>query len=225
MGEDPDFVYNVGCPRIDYVQEVLAHYKNKPLTVNDLKNIKVLVSYLILKSLFLIVSQHPVTTEFDQARLQIEQTLKALQHLKMNTVMLWPNSDAGSDQVSKGIRTFSEAQNPDWLYLVKNIELEDYIRLLNQTSCIVGNSSSALREGAFIGVPSVNVGTRQHQRLRAANVIDVSCEVSAIEEAIQKQVAHGPYAQDSLYGQGKAAHKIIDILISSDVCIQKTITY
>ena len=135
---------------------------------------------------FLLVSQHSVTTEYGKSRNQIEETLEALAELKIPTIMLWPNADAGGNDISKGIRTFREKNNPSWLYLFKNLPSKIYVHLMNTTSCLVGNSSSGLREGAFIGTPEVNIGTRQNKRLRAKNVTQVDHNSHQIIDAIRK---------------------------------------
>ena len=84
---------------------------------------------------------------------KIEQTLGALKSLGMPTIILWPNADAGSDEVSKGIRSFREKNNAEWLHAYINLPTDIYIHLMNITSCLIGNSSSGLREGSFIGTP------------------------------------------------------------------------
>ena len=94
----------------------------------------------------------------------------ALNEIKMQTLLLWPNIDAGSDDVSKGIRTFRENNNTDWLHAFVNLPITVYIHLMNITSCLIGNSSSGIREGAFIGTPVVYIGTRQSKRMRSYNV-------------------------------------------------------
>ncbi len=222
MGEPADNVFTVGCPRIDLVLEILA----EPEPAEDLFDVyKGVGPRLDLSRPFLLVSQHPVTTEYEQARRHIEETLEALRRLAMPTIMLWPNVDAGSERIAKGIRTFRERYAPDWLHLFINLPMEAYTRLMARTACLVGNSSSAIREGATIGVPAVNVGTRQESRQRGKNVLDVPHDRDAIHEAIVHQIRHGRYASDPIYGDGKAGLRIAEILAVVDVKIQKRLTY
>jgi UDP-N-acetylglucosamine 2-epimerase len=94
-----------------------------------------------------------------------------------------------------------------------------------QTACLVGNSSSGIREGAFIGTPSVNIGSRQTMRERGENVLEVDGEVGAIEAAIKTQIAHGRYDSAPIYGDGTAGEKIAEILSTKSVEVQKRITY
>ena len=216
MGEEAERVFRVGCPSIDAIANISLEFDNDLFTRYGGVGPKI-----DLSQPYLLVLQHPVTTEYDQAYSQIEETLSALEQIRMPTIMLWPNMDAGSDKVAKGIRVFREHKKPDWLHLFRNFAVEDYGRVLNNSACIVGNSSSAIREGAFLGVPAVNIGSRQEGRERGANVMDVPHDREAIVEAIERQVAHGRYAPDFLYGDGKAGRRTADILASCDLSIKK----
>ena len=224
MGEDPNYVFNVGCPRIDLVADEL-----KKDSLHELKNLFKLyggvgASFDISKP-FILVSQHSVTTEFGNNRSQIEETLEALRRLNMPTIMLWPNSDAGGDDISKGIRSFREKHNPKWLHLFKNLPINIYVHLMNTTACLVGNSSSGVREGGFIGTPVVNIGTRQNSRLQSNNVLQSGYSSDEIFAAIKKQITHGRYESNSLYGDGTSGKKIAEILAGELPNIQKKITY
>lgn len=224
MGESPEYTFNVGCPRIDLVAEELEtnSYDKVKNLFHDYRGVG---KPLDLLKPFLLVSQHPVTTEFGNGRWQIEQTLHALERFKMPTMLLWPNVDAGSDDISKGIRTFRELHKPDWLYIIKNLPTDIYIHLMNSTACLVGNSSSGIREGAFIGTPVVNIGTRQTARMRAQNVVDVGYSSDEIYKGIQKQLSHGKYSRDLMYGDGTAGNRIAHILETVTPPIQKSINY
>ena len=224
LGEDKKMVFNVGCPRIDLVEDTI---KRKSIgKMND-----VLIKYggvgqpIDLEKPFLMVCQHPVTTEYENNRWHIEQTLEALSKLNIQTLMLWPNVDAGSDDISKGIRTFRERKNPEWLYVVKNLPSEFYFNLMNQTKCLVGNSSAGIREGAYIGTPVVNIGMRQMKRMRGDNVIDVDYKSSEIVSAVKMQLENGKYKSNHIYGDGKAGEKITEILAYIDPPVQKVICY
>ena len=162
MGEDSNFVFNVGCPRLDLVEEELKKDSMRFLLKenNIFDDFKGVGEKLNLNEPFLLVSQHPVTTEFSESRSQIECTLEALKKLRMQTIILWPNVDAGSDEVSKGIRSFRESNKVEWLHAFINLPTKVYIHLMNVTACLVGNSSSGIREGAYIGTPVVNIGSR-----------------------------------------------------------------
>jgi UDP-hydrolysing UDP-N-acetyl-D-glucosamine 2-epimerase len=225
LGEEEQYVFNVGCPRIDLVARELERNSDQVLEGLFSKYSGVGPGNFDLHKPFLLVSQHPVTTEFGNNRKQIEETLFALAELKMPTIMLWPNIDAGSDDISSGIRTFREKFKPDWLHLFKNLPTPVYIHLMKNTACLLGNSSSGVREGAIIGTPVVNIGSRQHNRLSGTNAINAGYNRIEIVEAINAQLANGKYPTDPLYGSGVAGEQIADILASINPPIQKTITY
>jgi UDP-hydrolysing UDP-N-acetyl-D-glucosamine 2-epimerase len=174
---------------------------------------------------YVVVLQHPVTTEYGQGFAQINETLKAISAIRMQTVWLWPNVDAGSDDVSKGLRVFREKHDPDYIHFYRNFSPDDYVRLIRSCACLVGNSSSGLREAAFLGVPSVNIGSRQSGRERAENVVDVGYDGRAIREAIERQLAHGHYAPSEMFGTGHAGRRIAEILATAPLKVQKRLSY
>jgi UDP-hydrolysing UDP-N-acetyl-D-glucosamine 2-epimerase len=230
MGENPEYVFVTGCPRIDVVKEIIDENRNgngidEDEFWNKYKGVGSRFSFYREK--FLLVMQHPVTTEFGKGREQIRETLMALNQIKMPTIMLWPNADAGSDEISKEIRTFREKYKPDdWLHLFKNLPMEIFVKLMDMCACMVGNSSSAIREGAIIGVPAVNIGTRQQGRERGRNVLDVDYDREQILEAINSQIKVGKYDADYIYGDGKAGERIAKCLAEIDIkkiSIQKRI--
>lgn len=215
MGEDPESVFWVGCPSLDLIPQT-------DLSLNGLFDRYTGVGAPLDPSRpYLVVVQHPVTTEYGQAWEQVWETLRAIARLKMQTVWLWPNVDAGSDDISKGLRVFREQHNPDYIHFYRNFAPEDYLKLINNCACIVGNSSSAIREGAFLGVPAVNVGTRQQGRERGPNVMDVGYDEEEIFRAIKRQIDHGKYAPDHTYGDGRAGERIARILAQYEPAVQK----
>ena len=223
MGENPEYVFTVGCPRIDSVKQIIDENPDVPC---DIFSVCGGVGHIFdLNQPFLLVSQHPVTTEYSDAKKQIFETLYAVAEVGLPIIMLWPNSDAGTEGISRGIRTFREEHPEVVLHAFTNLPMNMYIRLMNNTACLVGNSSSGIREGAFLGTPCVNIGTRQAGRERGANVIDVDCDRNNILEAIKKQIEHGRYASEPIYGDGTAGKKIADILSKVSVNVQKRIMY
>lgn len=221
MGETPERVHVVGCPRMDLVAQVLA---------GDGDNLSAIFAEGVggrfeLDEPFLIVSQHPVTQEFGQGVRQITETLMAVRDLDLPAIVLWPNADAGSEHVATGIRSFREHHDDSKLHFFKNLAPEDYLRLMARTACIVGNSSSAIREGSFIGTPAVDVGSRQTGRQRGSNVIDVGYDRGEIAEAVRTQLEHGPYEHEPIYGDGHAGERIADILARCSLSIDKRMAY
>jgi UDP-hydrolysing UDP-N-acetyl-D-glucosamine 2-epimerase len=221
LGEDPDSVHVVGCPRMDLVAEVLADGGNG---LSDLFATGVGGSFS-LDEPFLLVSQHPVTTEYGDGKRQIQETLKALQELDVPAIMLWPNADAGSEHIAAGIRQWREHNDDSKLHFFKNLPTADYVKLMARTACLVGNSSSAIREGSFIGTPAVNIGPRQEGRDRGSNVADVDYDAQQITDAVRAQMQNGRYEMEPIYGDGHAGERIADILASRELSIHKRITY
>ena len=220
MGEDPERVFLTGCPAIDIVADL-------DLTPPD----DLFIRYkgvgpdLDIHKPYLVVLQHPVTTEYGRGFDQINETLKAIKSIRMQTVWLWPNVDAGSDSISKGLRMFRENEKPDYAHFYRHFSVEDYARLIANCACLVGNSSSAIREGSFLGVPAVDIGTRQAFRERASNCINVDYNHKEIEEAIRHQIKNGHYPSSKIYGDGQAGERIADLLSAVSMKIQKRLMY
>lgn len=223
MGEAPETVFVVGCPRIDLVAEIAAADGEIPYA--EWLTREGVGADIDFSRPFLLVNQHPVTTEYGQGKRQIWETLEALDELRMPTIMLWPNVDAGSEDIASGMRTFREKRKPDYIRFYKNFPIETYIRLLRSCACAVGNSSAPIREGAFLGVPAVNIGTRQAGRDRGPNVADVGYDRHEIVDAIRRQLAHGRYPSSALYGDGQAGPRIADALARVPLRIQKRLAF
>ena len=220
LGENPKHVHMVGCPRIDLVAELISNNIFKTnITKNGVGN------YVDLTKPFLLVSQHPVTTEFGSGEEQIRMTLEAIKEINLPAIIIWPNADAGSEDISRGIRIWREEKLDKDMHFFKNLPISDYIYLMQNTICLIGNSSSGIREGAFIGTPVVNIGSRQNSRDRGKNVKDVAYNKDEIVKAVISQINHGKYKSENIYGDGTAGKKIADILYRENVDIQKKITY
>ncbi len=220
MGEEKDTVHLTGCPAMDLVADA-----DLTLPPDLFKRYAGVGADIDPDRPYLVVLQHPVTTEYGQGFAQISETLNAISAIGMQVAWLWPNVDAGSDDVSKGLRVFREHTNPDYLHFYRNFSPEDYLRLIKHCACLVGNSSSGLREGVFMGVPCVNIGTRQQGRERGVNVIDVPYDAEKIGAAIRCQLEHGPYEPSTLFGNGTAGRRIADILATANFRIQKKLSY
>jgi UDP-hydrolysing UDP-N-acetyl-D-glucosamine 2-epimerase len=222
LGERPEDVYLVGCPRIDLVAEVLEQDRNglgPDLFAQGVGGV------FDLNQPFLLLSQHPVTTEYGEGERQITETLLAVNQLSIPAIALWPNADAGAEDIARGMRKFREHLDDSKIHFFKNLPPDVYLVLMRKTACIVGNSSSAIREGAFIGAPAVNIGTRQAMRQRGRNVVDVDYHCEEIADAVVHQMKHGPYPSEPIYGDGRAGERIADILSRCSWRLQKQITY
>lgn len=222
MGEEPSRVIQTGCPSIDLAAEII---KNPSLNFEPIERYGGVGTRLDSSKEYLVVIQHPVTTEYENARNQVNETLKAIKELGLPTFWFWPNVDAGSDEISKGIRTFREIEKPDNIWFFKNMSPEDFLKVLYNSKCIIGNSSVAIRECAYLGVPAVNIGNRQIGRERGLNVIDVDYNKDAINDAVKYHLKNGRYQSCPLYGDGKAGERIANLLVEIPLVYQKRLTY
>lgn len=223
MGEAAEKVFVTGCPSIDLAATTVA---SPAMDFDPIERYAGVGSRLNNGSKdYLIVMQHPVTTEYQNSRNQIMETLKAVKELGIQTYWFWPNVDAGSDGTSKGIRAFRENENPDNIWFFKSMAPEDFLKFLYNSRGIVGNSSVAIRECSYLGVPAVAVGGRQDGRERGANVIDAGYDKDEIKAAIRKHLLNGRYSHDTLYGIGKAGEKIAELLAKVPLSIEKRLSY
>lgn len=223
MGERPSTVINCGCPSMDLAREVL---QSPQLDFDPYVKYAGVGTTKDLSNGYVVVMQHPVTNEFAESKQQIDETLFAVADLKLPVLWFWPNVDAGSDGTSKGIRAFRERFNPSHIHFFKNMEGKDFLRLLYNSRCLVGNSSVGIRECAFLGVPVINIGSRQSGRQRGPNVIDVEYDRKAISNEIGKLVSTPKKFESShMYGDGQTGSAIADVLSSVEINTDKKIEY
>ena len=217
-GEEPFRVHQVGAPMLDE----LVEGKETPLQ-------RLSVQYnMDLSKPYLLVVQHSVTEEYDQADAQIAATMDALAQFAMTKIWILPNNDAGSSIIRSGILARKRGDT----YTFQNCKREDYLGLMKQAACIVGNSSSAVIEAPVYKVPAVNIGRRQSARLQGENVINCGFSVSEIVEAIRRAIS--PEFRATLdhcvspYGDGRSSPRILDVLINTpktDALLRKQITF
>lgn len=222
LGESPASVFNTGCPSIDIAQEVL---KRNGLTFDPYQKYGGVGSRPALDNGYIVVMQHPVTTEYQDSRKHIEATLDAIRSINQPTLWFWPNVDAGADGTSTGIRSYREKYDLENVHFFKNMEGDDFLNLLDNASCLVGNSSVGIRECAFMGVPVVNIGSRQNRRDRGSNVVDVDYDESEIAAAVKNSLQQKNRTTSDVYGGGDAGQKIASLLAEVPLRFHKTITY
>lgn len=207
LGEKPETIFNVGCPSIDAILNV----KDNPNILNKYE----------LKNDYYLVLQHPVTSEIDDSKIQMEQTLKAVIDLNIEALIILPNNDAGYSQIIENIKSSK-------IKYVKSLSIEDYVNLLKRSKGLIGNSSSGIHETATFNIPTINIGTRQQGRLRSNNVIDVSYNYEEIKNAIVDSRSLIGKEFKKIYGYGDSSDRIIELLKKIKIdksVIQKQITY
>ena len=202
MGEEKFRIFNVGAPQIDEI-------KNKEISKTEEIKKKYNVN---LKKKFILVLLHPVTEEFDNISEQTDELFNALNSFNYNFVWICPNNDAGSFIIKKKILNNRTSNN----IIFENLTRKDFLLFLKNCECIVGNSSSGLLEAPSFKKPSVNIGRRQHMRVRGANVIDCVFKkkqiISAINKALSEIFKKKIRQIKNPYGDGNSSKKILKIL-------------
>lgn len=219
LGEEPFRVFNVGAPQID--EMVQAKYTD----TDELEN-KLSVN---LKNGYILAVMHPVTEEASKAGDQARIFVQALNLFREPKIVVLPNNDAGSNMVKDAILDGKKGE----YHFYSNLKREDYLGLLKNTKCIVGNSSSGLLEAPTFRVPAVNIGRRQNLRFRGINVIDVEFDTEKIREAIEKAMSNEfrKYLYENCinpYGDGHSSERILDLLMNTKVdekWLVKMLTY
>lgn len=211
MGENPKYIFNVGCPSIDTIV-------NTPFM--DKKFLEKKFNLDFSKPTILLI-QHPVTTESEESRQQILTTIKVIKELGIQALVALPNNDAGSSEIIDEIKK----SNLSWY---PSLSTEEFVNIYRNIWAIVGNSSSGIHESSTFGIPAVNIGTRQQNRQRAQNVIDVGYCEEDIKQGISKALYDEDFKLkikdiDNPYGKGSSSSKIINVLkkISLEGIIQK----
>ncbi|MCO6494384.1 MAG: UDP-N-acetylglucosamine 2-epimerase (hydrolyzing) [Bacteroidetes bacterium] len=222
LGEFEDKIYVTGCPSIDLAKDVLD---NPEMDFDPCEKYGGVGSYIDSAKPYLVVMQHPVTTEYSNAKSQAKILVEVIHELDINTFWFWPNPDAGSDGTSNALRSYREEFPNNKLRFFKNMEGRDFLKLLLHSKCLIGNSSVGIRECSFLGVPVVNIGSRQNRRLRAHNVLDVDFDKEHIKDAVLKQLEKGRIESESIYGSGNAGKNIADVISKIELSINKVISY
>lgn len=223
MGELSDNVVCVGCPGTDLLLETpKISFEELRYQLYKLSGQRDFLEKLIPG--YVLVIQFPMTTELADAKAHIEETLNALKDLGRPIIILKPNPDAGGDIVSDCIEKFKEEN--DNVLVAKHFPPHLFVNLMRQASVMVGNSSAGIRETGYFGLPTINIGNRQIGRERTRNIIDVPNDAKLIRQEIEKQIEHGPYETESVYGDGTACKQIAEIVSTLDYSqIQKRISY
>jgi GDP/UDP-N,N'-diacetylbacillosamine 2-epimerase (hydrolysing) len=219
LGEEPFRVHNVGAPQVD---ELVQGLYSTPAQL-------MLRHGLSFDRPFILIVQHPVTEEFDQAEIQINATMQALAQFELPKVVILPNNDAGSLMIREGI---DRHRRGDY-FVFANLRREEYLGLMTQAACMVGNSSSGLLEAPTFELPAVNLGRRQHRRMQGRNVINAPFEEQAIIAALRQALSPAFKADlrgncPNPYGDGRASERIVDLLQNTEITdriLVKNLTY
>lgn len=218
MGENQKFVFFTGSPAIDEV----IHNK-----ITDKKTLENRYGFEFTGNEILLV-QHPVTTQVEQAGKQIFNTLKAIHKINTPTIAIAPNSDPGNNKIIDHLKSFSKT-HPSFK-MFKSLPRSDYLGMLKNCKVLVGNSSSGLIEASYFKIPVVNIGTRQKNREKGPNVLDTDNSINSIYDAIVKslKITKQQLSSSRIYGNGDASKKIVHCLETIKInqhLIEKQISY
>jgi UDP-N-acetylglucosamine 2-epimerase (non-hydrolysing)/GDP/UDP-N,N'-diacetylbacillosamine 2-epimerase (hydrolysing) len=220
MGEDPSRVFVVGAPALD---TILNEKLPEPAELSRKYGVD-------LSKPILLVLQHSVVTECEDAADQIKETLEAIVELKHQTILIYPNADAGGRRMVKVIKKYEKYP---FIKSFKSLPYKDYLGLMSVASVMIGNSSSGIIEAPSFHLPVVNIGSRQNGRERSTNVIDVGYDRKKIIKAVEKALYDEEFRKNvrkckNPYGDGKAGERIAKILAEINITpelLQKKITY
>ena len=215
MGEKKQNIYSVGCPSIDALldeKDCSKEYIKKKFRID-------------LEKKFLILIQHPVTSEINSGY-QITNTLKAVKKIDIDKLIIYPNNDAGSKKIIKVI-------NSSGFKIARTLNLREYKTILSKASLLIGNSSSGIHEAATFKIPVINIGTRQSGRLKPPNLISTSYNARDIRKKINYVLNNKFFIKKmkslkNPYGDGKTSKRIVRLLSQINISkkiIQKRITY
>jgi len=220
MGERPEYVFNTGSPDI----EVARKFARESLD-NDALRRTGSGAHIDTDNAYLITSYHPVTTELEYLAENTRTILQALYELGIPTFWFWPNFDAGAEEkIARELRAFNDTTKDHKIKFMRYIPPKQYLALLKRAKCLVGNSSAGIKECSYLGVPVVNLGSRQEKRLRGDYVLDASHNKKEIINAIERQLKKGSYPSSRLYYKPNTSKKIADTLATIDLYIQKSFT-
>ncbi|QDC51748.1 UDP-N-acetylglucosamine 2-epimerase (hydrolyzing) [Candidatus Methylopumilus universalis] len=197
LGESKETIYVIGSPDIDIM--------NSP----ELPTLEKVKSYYHFNFKdYAILMFHPVTTEYRSIQQQISTIVDCALQVSQNFVVLYPNNDHGTEFI---LQEYERLQGCSRFAIYPSMRFEYFLTLLKHANYIIGNSSAGIREAPHFGVPTINLGSRQHRRVQTSSVINVSINCKDIVEAI-KLVQVMPRISRTLFGNGNSAGEFIQVL-------------
>lgn len=222
LGEEPFRIFNFGNPGLDRL------IKAKKIAVNKIPELEKFITNSSEQYLLLI--QHALSSEYNKSKSQMEITLKTIKEMEIKTIIIYPNSDAGSEDIINVIKKYEKLK---YIKAIKNIPRLSFINILRNASCLIGNSSCGILEAPILKIPVINIGNRQKERLHSENVKFVKHKKNEIKQAINQSLYDKKYIRDiqkcsNPYGDGKSSRKIVKLLETINVnenLLIKDITY
>ncbi len=206
LGEKEDSVFVIGSPDLDLMN---------PSGLPELNMVK--DYYSINFSNYSIAMFHPVTTEYENIQDYAQKFIKALIESNRNYIVIYPNNDMGSIEI---LNEYKSLEGNDNFLIFPSLRFEYFLTLLKNTDFMIGNSSAGVREAPYYSVPTVDIGSRQNNRVDLASVLHTSYEVEdilhAIEKVINLKMDDESVCQEK-FGEGKSDELFIELLNSGDI--------
>lgn len=215
MGERKEYVFNFGSPDVEVAQKIAN--ENHKLNLSKTGS----GAEINPNEDFLMVMYHPVNSELNELRVKTRKLLEVIHEINIPTIWFWPNFDAGAEEISHEIRHFKDNAPGHKIRFMRYLPPKEFLTLLKNTKCLIGNSSAGMKESSYLGTPVVNIGSRQNNRLRAENVIDIEENNAKLREAIKKQIKNGPYKSSHLYSANDTSKNIAETLATVNLYTQK----
>lgn len=196
MGEEPQRIEVTGAPGLDGIKQDATLSRDELMHLYGLPPGERCAILLF----------HPVLHEASQAGVQWMSLIQACREHRLRSIVLEPNSDAGSAEVRAAI---DSVRYDDDVRVRSHMPRGEFLSWLRSAAVLVGNSSSGIIEAASFGLPVVNVGSRQNLRERGANVFEASLDKTSVYAAIEAALISGRFNGENLYGDGHAAERIV----------------
>ncbi|MCA0153711.1 UDP-N-acetylglucosamine 2-epimerase [Winogradskyella sp. 2Y89] len=202
MGELPESIYTIGSPDIDVM------FSDTLPSIVEVKRY-----YEIPFESYAVAMYHPVTTEIDNIKDDANSFVEALKQSDKNYVLIFPNNDLGSQFI---IDAYSELKQNSNFRIFPSIRFEYFLTLLKHSNFMIGNSSAGVREAPYYGIPSIDIGSRQKNRVKLSSVINCDCIVDNIVNAINN-IDSLELKKMQIFGFGDSASLFLQSLESNDI--------
>ncbi|RRH71508.1 UDP-N-acetylglucosamine 2-epimerase [Falsigemmobacter faecalis] len=197
LGEPEDVIHVIGSPELDF------HARPSGVTLDEVK-----ARYAIPFKDFGIAIFHPVTSEQATMGAQAEALFGALTESRRNFVVVAPNNDPGSDGIFAVLKSLPEER----FRVLPSMRFAHFSELMKNASCMVGNSSAGVREAPFLGLPSLDVGTRQSNRSEAGSVTSVKASDRGVILGFLTNQWGKNHGRDAGFGEGLASDQFLKVL-------------
>jgi len=202
LGESNDSIHMIGSPDIDVMNSAT-------LPSIDMVRERYQISY----EKYSIAMFHPVTTEIKLLKKQVGLFVDCLINSGKSYIVIYPNNDTGSEIV---LNEYSRLDELTQFKLFPSMRFEYFLTLLKNADFVIGNSSAGVREAPHYGVPAINIGTRQHNRVKSNLVINREFDEREMLESIMRIEAI-PRIPESFFGDGDSALRFFEIVSGDEI--------